>query len=50
MILIDKEELLRTIERKYGDLENERGCYVDYNWLSVKDIVDIINDCMEYDD
>ena len=53
-MFIDKEELLEAIERKYGNLDNERGCTVfvngDYEWLSVKDIVDIINDCMEYDD
>ena len=54
MVFIDKEELLEAIERKYGDLNDECGCSVyvngDYEWLSVKDIVDVINDCMEYDD
>lgn len=53
-MLINKEELLEMIERKYGDLENNRGCYVhngeDYEWLSIADIVDIINDCEEYDE
>lgn len=53
-MLISKEELLEAIERKYGDLNDERGCSVcvngGYEWLSVKDIVDIINDCCEYDD
>lgn len=54
MVFIEKEELLEAIERKYGDLDDEGGCYVStdrgYAWLSVKDIVDIINDCLEYDD
>ena len=54
MILIEKEELLNAIERKYGDLNDEGGCYVStdngYEWLSVKDIVDVINSCMEWDD
>lgn len=51
---IEKEELLELIERKYGSLDDECGCSVfvngEYEWLSVKDIVDIINDCTEYDD
>jgi len=53
-MFISKEELLEAIEGKYGDLNDECGCgvYVNgkYEWLSVKDIVDIINDCCEYDD
>lgn len=53
-MFISKEELLEAIERKYGDLNDECGCsvYVNekYEWLSVKDIVDIINDCCTYDD
>lgn len=54
MVFIEKEELLKEIERKYGDLNDEGGCYVStekgYSWLSIKNIVDIINDCMEYED
>lgn len=53
-MLISKEELLEAIERKYGDLNDECGCNVyvngEWEWLSVKDIVDIINDCCIYDD
>lgn len=53
-MFIEKEELLKEIERKYGDLDDESGCSVrtdrGYTWLSVKDIVDIINICTEYDD
>lgn len=53
-MLIEKEELLERLERKYGDLNDSCGCYVfvngEYEWLSVKDIVDVIDDCEEYDD
>lgn len=52
-MFIEKEELLELIEKKYGDLNNECGCSVFVNgkweWLSIKDIVDIINECAEYD-
>lgn len=51
---IEKAELLELLERKYGNLNNECGCSVyvngEYEWLSIKDIVDVINDCTEYDD
>lgn len=51
-MLIDKKELLDAIERKYGDLSDECGCRVyangNFEWLSIKDIVDIINDCCTY--
>ena len=53
-MFIYKEELLELLERKYGNLNDSCGCNVfvngDYEWLSVKDIVDVINDCEEYDD
>lgn len=53
-MFINKEELLEAIKRKYGNLNDECGCSVfvngDWEWLSVKDIVDVINDCTEYDD
>lgn len=53
--MIDKEELLQLLKNKYGGLENDIGCYV-YNdekkcfgsYLSIKAIVDIINECTEY--
>ena len=51
---IEKEELMELLERKYGNLNDSCGCsvYVDgeYEWLSVKDVVDVINDCCTYDD
>lgn len=40
---IYKDELLEKIEEKYGDLNNERGCYSDGVWLSISSIVEIIN-------
>lgn len=53
--MIDKEELLQLLKNKYGSLENDKGCYIfndDKNcfdsFLSVKAIVDIINECTEY--
>ena len=54
MELISKEELLEAIENKYGDLTDECGCSVyvngEYEWLSVADIVALINECGIYDD
>ena len=53
-MFINKDELLEAIENKYGNLNDSCGCSVyhngEYVWLSVADIVEIINDCMEYDD
>lgn len=53
-MLIDKNELLKAIKEKYGNLDDECGCIIHtengYAWLSIKDIVDIINDCTEYQD
>lgn len=53
MTLIDKKELLQVIENKYGDLTNDRGCYVytgnGDRWLSIESIVEIINECCTYD-
>ena len=54
MAFIDKEELLSAIEEKYGDLTDTCGCSVftenGYIWLSVADIVDIINECDTYEE
>lgn len=53
-MFINKEELLEALERKYGDLTDNCGCSVStengWKWLSVADIVDVINSCDEYDD
>lgn len=47
-----KQDLLEKIEEKYGDLNDNRGFYVGENdeRLSVKSIVDLINDCEEIRD
>lgn len=37
------EYLKRLIENKYGSLDNERGCYADGQWLSIKNIVKLID-------
>lgn len=42
---LDVDKLKEKIEDKYGDLDDEIGCYVNHNWLSVKDVVDLIDDC-----
>lgn len=42
---IDKQELLELLELKYGDLDNECGCYVNGSWLSIADIVELIEEC-----
>lgn len=36
-------QLKTLIERKYGDLSNETGCYVNGRWLSVRDIAALID-------
>lgn len=52
-MFIDKEELLEALESKYGNLTDKRGCSVStedgWEWLSVADIVNVINSCEEYD-
>lgn len=54
MTFISKEELLNALRSKYGNLDDDCGCSVyvndEYEWLSIKDIVDVINSCGEYDD
>lgn len=52
--MINKEELLEKIEEKYGSLDNEMGCgcYVngEYVWLSIAAIVELIEECEEYEE
>lgn len=38
------EYLKELIERKYGSLDDERGAYVNGRWLSIRDIVDLIDE------
>lgn len=43
--MIDAEKLKSKIEERYGSLDDERGCYSNGEWLSVKAIVDLIDYC-----
>ena len=47
-------EQLELLKNKYGDLNDTCGCSVFvnglYEWLSIADIVAVIDECMEYDD
>lgn len=38
------EQLKDKIENTFGSLDDESGAYVNNQWLSVKDIVDLIDD------
>lgn len=53
MELISRQELLTAIEEKYEDLTDERGCSISTNngfeWLSVSNVVELVNDCEPYD-
>ena len=54
MTLISKEELLDALYERFGeDLDNDTGCYVctdnGREWLSVHRIINIINNCYEYE-
>lgn len=44
------EELKEKIENKYGDLDDECGCYIGEEWLSVKSIVALIDSCDDDED
>lgn len=44
---ISKSELLRKIKRRFGSLDNDRGCYSNGRWLSVASIECIINEYSE---
>ena len=46
--MISKEELLNKIEEKYGDLRDNTGTYLNGEWLSIYQIVSIIEDCYNY--
>lgn len=51
---INKDELLELLEKKYGNLTDTCGCNVfvngEYVWLSVADIVDVIEECDTYEE
>lgn len=37
------EKLKELLERRYGDLNDPRGCYVNGSWLSLERIMELIN-------
>lgn len=39
----EQSKLKQLIARKYGDLDNNRGCNVNGQWLSVAAIVELID-------
>ena len=41
---INKKELLQKIQKRFTDLDNNRGCYLDGVWFSISSIVYIINE------
>lgn len=44
---MNADKLKEKIEEKYGSLDDEHGCYVNGEWLSVKVIVALIEECDE---
>jgi len=42
--VVDTNENLDIIRGRYGDLDNDCGCYCNGEWLSVRDIVKLIVD------
>ena len=48
--MVKAQELKDKIEAKYGSLDDECGCYVNGEWLSVKNIVHLIDECDDGDD
>jgi len=40
--VVECDELKKLIERKYGDLDNTRGCNINGQWLSIASIVELI--------
>ena len=48
--MINKDELFQKLYEVYGDLDNDMGCYRGDAWLSIKNIVDIINECDDWDE
>lgn len=43
--MVNAQELKDKIEHKYGSIDDESGCYVNGEWLSVRDIVNLIESC-----
>lgn len=41
---VNKEMLLKELKRRFGDLDNDSGCYNNGRWFSIASIVEIINE------
>lgn len=41
------ERLLEVLEEKYGDLDDDCGCYKDKGWFSIARVVEIIKEVDE---
>ena len=37
-------KLIERLEERYGDLQDNGGCFVEGEWLSLKQIYDIIDE------
>ena len=48
--MVDAQKLKDKIEEKYGSLDDECGGYVNGEWLSVRNIVELIDECDDGDD
>lgn len=48
-LVVDVEELLEAIENRFGDMDDECGCYVNGQWMSPKDFAQMVVNCSRYD-
>lgn len=49
-MVVDVNDVLEAIQSVYGDLDDDRGCYCNGNWMSVKDFAKIvINNAYEFE-
>lgn len=42
-MVVYKEDLLELIKERFGDLNNNSGCYLNGVWFSIYEIVSVIN-------
>ncbi len=40
--VVNVSELFDALQEKYGDLDDDCGCYIGSEWLSVKQIVETV--------
>ena len=43
-IIVNVNEVLENVQNIWGDLDDDRGCYCNGNWMSIKDFVKIVVD------